>query len=64
MKWVRVEDRIKILAAWNEGLCVDDIVSTTGCSRDLINGLLPVKEIEEYERKEVLESYGYTVSGS
>lgn len=64
VKWVRKADRVKILAAWNKGLCIDDIVSTTGCSRDLINGLLPVNEIEEYECKEVLESYGYTVTGS
>ena len=59
VKWVRAADRIKILAAWNKGLCIDVIIDTTECARRIVAGVLPIEAIEEYEKREVLRKYGY-----
>lgn len=60
VKKLKRSDIAKILYVYNDGeSTLDDIEERTGYTREQMRQCLPVDEIDEREKREVLARYGY-----
>ena len=63
---IRCSESVKqdILKAWDCGeKSIEDVARMTKCPMAVISVVLPVDEILEHERREVLRKFGYSVKG-